>query len=94
MKTALLALLLVACGPNPGPQPPRPAAPDAGPGVVSCAAYCEHAAALGCEQGKPTPKGASCMQVCDNVQTSGFGQLDLRCGYSATTCAAIDACEH
>jgi hypothetical protein len=41
-----------------------------------CCAMCTRLAALGCPESKPTPKGASCAEVCRAVQD--FHGLDLK----------------
>lgn len=94
MKHLALAILLAACHQHQDPvtptNDPDGGAPEA---AVSCAAYCSHAERLGCDQGKPTAKGATCTEVCSNLQTSSYSKLDLRCGYNAQTCQAMDVCE-
>lgn len=74
--------------------------PEAGPAASarqaaaspSCATWCAHAKALGCPASLPTLKGASCVEVCSNVQ-KGPVPWDLRCRAEAKTCATADACE-
>ena len=72
-------------------------APDGGIGDAArpstCAGWCSNAAALRCPSGKPTPLGATCVQVCTNVQT-GPAKWNLKCRAAAKTCKAADACEH
>lgn len=75
----------VACGPLPGPVDP--------PAVPTCETACDRARVLNCAYAHPTAAGASCVEVCENVQTSGFLKWDLGCRSVAASCAAIDACE-
>ncbi|MBV9074163.1 MAG: hypothetical protein JOZ10_11055 [Acidobacteria bacterium] len=89
MKRLALLLLLAACPkPTPGPTP-VPAATDAAP---TCASVCQHMAELGCPAAQPTPHGASCEDVCANLQASGSAAYNLPCMLRATSCAAIDGC--
>lgn len=98
----LLALGLTACPPKPPVPPVTPpdvfdkmdAAPEmAVPSDPStCAAACERLWLLGCKGGRPTPKGATCIEFCRNVQESGIVSWDLRCLSSASSCAAADRC--
>ena len=81
----LLVALLAACGPLPGPVDP--------PAVPTCETACDRAAELGCAHARPTAAGASCVEVCESVQASGFLRWDLRCRSVAASCTAIDACE-
>ena len=90
--------IIACCHPH-EPVTPTPggdggAPPDAASRNPTCALFCGHMRELGCVQGKPTPKGASCEEVCLNVQQSEFAKLDLRCGYDARTCEAATACEN
>lgn len=82
-------LLVISCGPRIDANPPTP---DAGP--YTCATWCAHARVLSCTAGKPTPRGAPCEEVCQNMQASGPVQLDLRCRTHAPTCAVADECEY
>lgn len=88
----LAALALIGC-PSPGPVPPPGPETDAAGPNPTCVAYCAHVTELGCPQAKPTPKGATCTEVCENVQGSGYASLDLRCGFQAKSCAGVTACE-
>jgi len=78
----ILALSLAACPP---PAPPVP------PPSTGCAAACEHMRALECELGKPTPRGASCEQVCEATQANGVN-FNTGCVAAAATCAAAEEC--
>lgn len=96
----------IAC-PKPVPTPtplPEPSQMDGGntgadgaPGrtdaVLSvCQLECQKLAALACPAAKPTAKGASCVTVCENIQSSGVVHLIPECVRLATTCNAIDKC--
>jgi hypothetical protein len=90
---ALCFLVVFFCGcwihpipaPNPEPQPDRPATP-------TCADVCKRLFDLGCPAAKPTPQGATCVDVCLNVQNSGVVSWDLKCRARATSCAIFDRC--
>lgn len=87
---SLLALALVACIPvAPEPTPPAPE-----PVIVqpSCLEACARFAALGCEEARPTPGGASCAEVCENAQSSP-APLDLSCIVRSSSCAQARLCE-
>lgn len=98
-KMFIYALMCCACACPPVPVPPPSPDPDASiddPDAAAsstCAAWCKHAAALHCDAAKPTRAGASCADVCVNVQT-GPAKLNLRCRIAAKTCAAADVCEN
>jgi hypothetical protein len=81
-------LLVLSCSPT----LPRPA-PTPDPGASTCDSACTKLRELGCDEAKPTAKGASCEQVCLNVMTSGVIAWNLGCRSAVTTCAAADACE-
>lgn len=82
----LWALLVCAACPPPKPPPPPP-------GAATCQDVCRHYTELGCEAARPTAEGASCAEVCHNVQDSTVVRWDLDCRARAVTCAAADACE-
>lgn len=89
---SLVALAaLTACSPSPTPIAPVEPLDAARP--PACGSACEHLRALGCTLGKPTPRGASCETVCDNVQVENAGAgFPTACLSTAKTCAAADAC--
>lgn len=106
MKKLLLAGWFVASlagcpKPSPTPVPPVPPMPnpyvvDAGePPTVeyTCADMCSHLFDLKCPGAEPTASGATCLEVCQNVQSSGVVAFNLRCRVNARTCAAADACK-
>lgn len=68
----------------------RPPMADAS--IVTCADWCTHAADMKCPEARATPKGALCIEVCNNVQ-SGPAPFNLKCRTAAKTCAAADSCE-
>lgn len=73
------------CAHLPGPAPvPHPGA--------TCESVCAHEAQLGCDAAKPTAHGASCVEICTNVELSGLARFDLPCMDAAPTCAAVDDC--
>jgi hypothetical protein len=96
MRALLIGILFVGLGcphnPTPTPVPPTPGAMDAS-GPATCADVCQHESVLGCSGAQPTPNGASCVEVCANVQASGIISWDLVCRANAATCEDIDACE-
>lgn len=91
---ALLALILTGCPrpmPGPAPTPAQDTDPDAGP-EITCADACERASKLGCAAAEPTPKGATCLDVCSNAMRSGIITFDLACKARAVDCAAFTRC--
>jgi hypothetical protein len=88
----MLALLLgcSGCPTPPTPAPPPPPDPNAGP---TCAAACARASQLGCVWAAPTLEGAPCVEVCANIQDSGYISWNLACRAQASSCDAIEACE-
>lgn len=88
---ALPVLLLGLPGcPKPLPNPePEPTLDGAAP--ATCASVCAHWTDLGCEEAKPTPAGASCAEVCRNLQQGNLPE-DLECQAAVTSCDQIDDC--
>lgn len=82
---SLAAVVLLACSGSTCRVPVRPDVP-------SCASACGRLADLGCEAGQPTPKGASCEEVCLNAERSGFALWDVGCVTRAPDCEAADRC--
>jgi len=94
-------------GPAPQPEPPSPwdgptpdGAADAGPPAPppapspgsSCADACAKLGALGCVEAKPTAKGATCSEVCQNTLGSPVS-MQPDCVVRAPDCAAAEACQ-
>lgn len=89
----MCACFALAGCPRPIP-PPVPTPPDADfdGGAATCADACARLQQLGCPAGQPTPRGAPCVEVCENVQQSGVISWDLSCIARAVTCGATDRC--
>lgn len=91
----LAATALLGC-PKPLPNPVSPDAADAAPPVCTSTpaicAYCAHMRALGCDEGRPTPKGQSCEVVTENVQAAPYAAMDLACRTAKGSCAAANQC--
>ncbi len=68
--------------------PPRP---DPKP-LVTSAEACQHMRDIGCREGAPTRRGATCEQVFDNAQASGVLVIDFPCMARAPDCTALQAC--
>jgi len=86
-----IVVTLTGC-PRPIP-PPVPPTPDADAGAVaSCASACARLQQLGCPAGRPTPKGVPCVEVCEDVNSSGLIVWDFDCVARALTCGATDRC--
>jgi len=60
---------------------------------ATCEQVCKHMTALDCPSAQPTPNGASCVEVCENVQSSGMIEWNLDCRAAAATCESADECE-
>jgi hypothetical protein len=90
LAALVLAAGLAGCPPKPPPPPEKPG-PAGGPG---CDVGCARLAELGCDAAKPTPQGASCIEVCQNVQASGITSWDIPCMQRATSCPEADKCVH
>lgn len=81
----LVALSFAGCVHVP---PPRPI-----DGTATCEDVCVRGRQLGCSYANPTPRGATCVEVCVDVVAGGDFTLDLECRARAATCAAAEACE-
>jgi hypothetical protein len=90
-----IAICFFACGPYPPPEPTPGPEPEPIPDPISatCTEVCVRGDFLNCKWAQPTPGGASCVEVCENVQTSGIVQWDLGCRAAARSCAEVEACE-
>ena len=100
----LFSLLLFSCTPRPPVPPVGPTAADAGPDASdaadtmpearrpTCADACARLFALHCSEAGTTAGGATCLDVCRNVQSSGVVAWNLSCLSSAKSCAAAESC--
>lgn len=92
VRALLFCVLFVGC-PKPGPGPVPPPPPPVLDGPATCADVCRRAIELGCAGSTPTPEGASCLEVCLNLQESGVASWNLMCRARAATCSEAEACE-
>jgi len=76
----VIVSLLTSCAPVPV-TPVRPAA---------CPEACEKGAELGCVWATPTPKGATCIEVCESANR--ILPWNTECLWGARTCEEADAC--
>lgn len=96
---AMLATLLVAaqCDVKPAPPPPLPPpapipTPDQEEPPPDCDTACRRLHAMGCPEAELTDAGATCVEVCDNVQASGTIAYPVACVSGAHSCAEAEAC--
>lgn len=85
---AVIAAMTLGCyktTPDPGPDPLPPTPAD-------CSAACANGARLKCSFAAPTPGGAACEAVCNNIISQGGVEMDLACIAAAKSCEAIDKC--
>lgn len=80
-----VVILLGGCATVPTPPPPPLGAP-------SCDTACERLEQLHCPSAKPTPAGASCVQVCTNIEDSGYVEYGVACVTNAESCDKADHC--
>lgn len=104
IKVVLLSLSLLAStcthgdpiapSPTPSDVVPFPPSPIGVAGGSGCSAACAKLARLGCPEAKPTPKGASCVEVCANTQgDSSPVSLQTDCVVRAGSCDDAKACQ-
>lgn len=89
-----LVMLLLANGCPPPPLPPvvDPSQPDGGAEAGDsspCGRACARLEQLGCPEAKPTPKGTTCSEVCENAVAEGI-KLDTDCIERATACSDVN----
>ena len=91
---ALYAVLAAASCREPPAPPPLTEFIDAGGAyraLATCASACGRLAAFGCPEGRPTPAGASCTEVCSAARQSRV-DLPIACVTRATDIAGVRAC--
>lgn len=84
----VLAAALAGCATTPTPTPVTPSPP----GTPTCETACDHLAQLGCTAAQPTPAGATCLEVCTNIEDSGVIVYGVKCVTDAESCAKADNC--
>src|SRR5690606_2076799 len=100
----LFTLLLGCDGCQPVPAPPdantqsaqsatqfsaqSSATSTTGAPVATCETACDNQRHLGCEIGQPTPEGASCVEVCGNLESGPIVSIrwDIECLTGAESC--------
>ncbi len=66
--------------------------PDSRRRAPTCADACARLTVLHCAGGATTPGGATCLDVCRNVQESGIVAWNLSCLSNAKSCATAESC--
>jgi len=84
-----IVISLTGC---PRPMPPPIPPTDADAGGATCETACARMQQLGCPAGRPTPRGAPCIEVCAAAEASGLISWNVACVTSANTCGASDHC--
>ena len=90
LSTLLLLATAITCTPTPSPTSPD-TEPEASVSKVTklCNAYRK----LGCEEGQPTPEGATCETVVRNAKAEGIDLVgNVTCVTKATTCDEARNC--
>ena len=77
----ILLLLGIAGNCQPDPSQPKPPAPH-----EVCMSACERLGELGCPEAEPTKKGATCVQVCVETESTGWTTMHPSCIAAAKTC--------
>lgn len=90
----LIGVSLLGGNCDPPPDYPTRIRPIEAGTPADCKAACDHLRSLGCEEGNPTPKGATCEDVCNSVESSGTVTLDPGCVANIAKCEEIDACTY
>lgn len=95
----LALLITLSCTPRPPVPPVGPTDVDASIADAAdearrptCADVCARLSALHCPEAETTAAGATCLDVCRNVQSSGVAGWNLSCLSNAKSCAAADSC--
>lgn len=73
---------------------PRPRDPHV-PVVASqeaCDTACAHLASMGCEEAEPTPRGATCAEICYATDSTGWSNWGAACVTRAASCDAARRC--
>jgi hypothetical protein len=79
---AILAALQIAATCSTHPVEPEP----------GCEAACQRMRELGCEEGNPTPEGATCEEICIEAERSGLADVDTKCIVELEACGSYDVC--
>lgn len=88
----VIVAALTSCTPKP-PIPPQPIPPSGDSGAeITCEEVCRHLSSMMCPSAEPTKKGATCVEVCENVRSSGTMTFDMKCLITAPSCKAADEC--
>ena len=96
MRTTLLLCALLAgasCREHPAPIVTAETldAGDPARSLATCASACARLATLSCPEGRPTPSGASCLEVCLAARASRIA-LPIACVSRAKDVAAVRTC--
>lgn len=83
--------MLFANGCIPGEVKPVPIPEEEKEESNGCSIACKTLQELGCEEGKPTPEGATCKQVCENMEKNGM-PFDTSCIAAIKNCEQLDSC--
>lgn len=93
MKKYLCVCVLAACSAFPSSTKTTPPGGDDAPGTADdCLASCTTRLSLHCPSANPTPAGASCVDQCLNVETSGYTTMHPRCLAKITSCDQEASC--
>jgi hypothetical protein len=81
-----IALALASCDPFPPPVSPDPAPAD-------CEQACQRLEALECTEAEPAADGTTCVDLCREVETSGYSTLNLSCVLELDSCD-LESCAY
>lgn len=95
--------LIGACQSVPPPRPTPVVAPDSAPdaaplpapplpGPPSCERTCAILEAGHCPEGRPTPHGTRCAEICRTVEGTGYVRAFNACVWAAGDVSAVKAC--
>ena len=92
LSVGLFAFVDCTCSPTPSPTPYPTTTTFTRTNPATCADACKRLGELGCSAAKPTPRGKTCEEVCENAEQSGLALWGTACMVRATSCAEADTC--